>query len=105
MQVPRVIMPGSAVESWTVVDTVDWSVVDPVDRFLAHLTAVERSPQTVPGWTRPPAGATGRNRRLDHQLEIAVAITGWIRQLDSPAGTPEGQADRCRGHYSWMAAR
>ena len=47
MQVQRVIMPGTGVESWTVVETVDWSVVDPVDRFLAHLTTVERSPQTV----------------------------------------------------------
>lgn len=47
MQVQRVIMPGAAVESWTVVDTVDWSVVDPFERYPSHLTAVERSPQTV----------------------------------------------------------
>ena len=47
MQVQRVLMPGTQLESWTVLDGADWSVLDPVDRFLAHLTAVERSPQAV----------------------------------------------------------
>lgn len=33
-------------ESWTVVDP-SYDVVAPVDRFLAHLGAVDRSPGTV----------------------------------------------------------
>jgi hypothetical protein len=44
VRVQRVVMP-SGVESATVVR--DGEVVACVDRFLAHLTAVERSPNTV----------------------------------------------------------
>ncbi|MGH3584853.1 MAG: site-specific integrase [Pseudonocardia sp.] len=44
VRVQRVVMP-SGTESFTVV--ADGDVVDPVDRFLAHLTAIERSPNTV----------------------------------------------------------
>src|SRR5688500_3706446 len=44
VRVQRVVMP-SGVESATLVH--DGVVGDPVDRFLAHLTAVERSPNTV----------------------------------------------------------
>jgi hypothetical protein len=38
-------VPPVGEESWTVLDPHD--VVAPVDRFLAHLSAVERSPATV----------------------------------------------------------
>ena len=44
VRVQRVVMP-SGVESATVLR--DGSVVEPVERFLAHLTAIERSPNTV----------------------------------------------------------
>lgn len=44
VRVQRVVMP-SGTESFTVVT--DGDVVDPVDRFLAHLTAIERSPNTA----------------------------------------------------------
>jgi integrase/recombinase XerD len=40
----RRVLVGSA-ESWTVVD--GQGVVEPVERFLAHLAATERSPNTV----------------------------------------------------------
>lgn len=43
--VQRVDLPDGEV-SWTVLDA-EYSVVRPVDRFLAHLSAVDRSPQTV----------------------------------------------------------
>lgn len=39
-------MPHGEPRSWTVLDR-DWSVVEPVEAFLAHLHAVERSPNTV----------------------------------------------------------
>lgn len=45
MRVQRVVMP-SGVESSTVLTGGGW-VVEPVDRFLAHLTAIDRSPNTV----------------------------------------------------------
>ncbi|MFG1711148.1 site-specific integrase [Nonomuraea sp. M3C6] len=44
VRVQHVVMP-SGVESATLVR--DGVVVEPVDRFLAHLTAIERSPNTV----------------------------------------------------------
>ena len=44
VRVQRVIMPWG-VESATVL--CDGAVVEPVERFLAHLTSIERSPNTV----------------------------------------------------------
>lgn len=44
--VQRVAMPFGDPESWTVVG-VDAGAVEPVEAFLAHLHAVERSPNTV----------------------------------------------------------
>lgn len=46
MRVQRVVMPVTGAESWTVVDD-DWLPVEPVERFLAHLAGIERSPNTV----------------------------------------------------------
>lgn len=45
-RVQRVAMPYGDVESWTVLDG-GWSAVEPVEVFLSHLHAVERSPNTV----------------------------------------------------------
>jgi len=44
LRVQRVVMPSGA-ESATLLR--DGMVVKPTDRFLAHLTAIERSPNTV----------------------------------------------------------
>jgi integrase/recombinase XerD len=46
MQVQRVAMPGSRLESWTVLGDDDVSV-EPVERWLAYLTHIDRSPNTV----------------------------------------------------------
>jgi site-specific recombinase XerD len=46
MRVQRVAMPTSRVESWTVLGGDDIPV-EPVERFLAYLTDIERSPNTV----------------------------------------------------------
>lgn len=46
MFVQRVVMPVTGTESWTVMGD-DGCVVDPVERYLAYLTALERSPNTV----------------------------------------------------------
>lgn len=40
------MMPYGERESWTVLDA-GWSVIEPVEAFLSHLHAVERSPNTV----------------------------------------------------------
>jgi integrase/recombinase XerD len=42
--VQRLVMPSGTESSTVLIDAV---VVDPADRFLAHLTAIDRSPNTV----------------------------------------------------------
>ncbi len=46
MTVQRVVMPASGTLSWTVVDGSGLPLAT-VDAFLAHLTALARSPETV----------------------------------------------------------
>ena len=46
MRVQRVVMPVTGETSWTVVDD-DFCPVEPAERYLAHLAALERSPNTV----------------------------------------------------------
>jgi integrase/recombinase XerD len=46
VRVQRVVMPHGETRSWTVLDR-DWSVLAPVEAFLWHLHAVQRSPNTV----------------------------------------------------------
>ncbi len=46
MQVQRVVMPGAGTESWTVLRD-DGAPVGPVEAYLAYLTDIERSPNTV----------------------------------------------------------
>ena len=46
MRVQRVVMPVTGAESWTVVDD-GWAPVEPVERYLAHLAGIERSPNTL----------------------------------------------------------
>ena len=46
VRVQRVVMPVTGAESWTVVDD-GWVLVEPVERCLAHLAGIERSPNTV----------------------------------------------------------
>jgi integrase/recombinase XerD len=46
MLVQRVVSPVSPLESWTVLGDND-APVDPIERYLAYLTDIERSPNTV----------------------------------------------------------
>ena len=91
MLVHPVVIPGSGTRSWTVLGDDDVPVV-PVDRFLAYLTDIGRSPNTVKayahdlkdywcfigfrglGLARGPAGGRRRVRGL-----AAVAAGGPVR--------------------------
>lgn len=46
MFVTRVVSPVSSRESWTILDDDD-RPLEPVERYLAYLTGIERSPNTV----------------------------------------------------------
>jgi integrase/recombinase XerD len=48
LRVQPVVMPFGDPHSWTLVDQ-DAAVVEPVEAFLSHLHAIERSPNTVKG--------------------------------------------------------
>ncbi len=50
MLVHPVAVPGSGTRSWTVLGDDDVPVV-PVDRFLAYLTDIGRSPNTVKAYS------------------------------------------------------
>ena len=50
MLVHPVAVPGSGTRSWTVLGDDDVPVV-PVDRFLAYLTGIGRSPNTVKAYS------------------------------------------------------
>jgi len=90
--VVRVVSPVTSRESWTVVGDDDRPVA-PVERYLAYLTGIERSPNTVKAyahdlkdWFDFLAG-----RELDWRsagLEDIGAFVVWLR---SPAQARDGR--------------
>src|SRR6266508_18586 len=86
MRVQRVVMPTTEVESWTVVGD-DCEPVDPAEEYLAYLTAVERSPNTVRAyatslklWFEFLAG-----RDLAWDGGGVEAVAGFVAWLRAPA--------------------
>lgn len=89
MRVQRLVMPGSGVESWTVLGD-DYLPVEPVERFLAYLGAIERSPNTVKAYAHDLkdwfvfldgrgvncGGHIGRRRRVRRVAAAAASGTG-----------------------------
>ena len=81
--VARVVSPVSSRESWTVLGDDD-RPVEPVERYLAYLTGIERSPNTIKAyahdlkdWFEFLAG-----RETDWQavgLEDVGAFVSWLR--------------------------
>ena len=83
MHVQRVAMPGSRVESWTVLGDDD-GPVEPVERYLAYLTAVGRSPNTVKAYAHDLKDywVFLRGRGLDWRqvrLEDIGEYVAWLR--------------------------
>lgn len=54
MLVQRVTMPTLGVESWTVLG--DDIPIEPIERFLAYLTDIDRSPNTVKAYAHGAGG-------------------------------------------------
>ena len=88
MLVHPVVVPGSGRLSWTVLGEDDTAVV-PVDRFLAYLTDIDRSPNTVKAYAHDLKdywgflGLRGLDWR-EARLEDVGAFVAWL-QLP-PAG-------------------
>ena len=83
MQVARVVSPVSSRESWTVLGDDDVPVA-PVERYLAYLTDIERSPNTVKAYAHDlkdwfgflvERGLDWRTVRLDDVGEFVA----WLR--------------------------
>src|SRR5258705_3411349 len=95
MLVHLVVVPGSGTRSWTVLGDDDVPVV-PVDRFLAYLTGIGRSPNTVKAYAHDMKdlsqflGIRGLDWR-EAQLEDIAALVVWLqlpaagRSADVPA--------------------
>ncbi|MEV4019269.1 site-specific integrase [Nonomuraea angiospora] len=92
MRVQRVRMPESVVESWTVLGP-DHLPVEPVERWLAYLTSVERSPNTVRAYAHDLKDWFRflTDRAIDWRevrLEDFGSFIAWLR-LPPPARTGE----------------
>jgi integrase/recombinase XerD len=90
--VVRVVSPVTSRESWTVVGDDDRSVA-PVERYLAYLTGIERSPNTVKAyahdlkdWFDFLAG-----RKLDWQSAGLEDVGAFVAWLHAPAQARDGR--------------
>ena len=83
MLVQRVLMPGSPLDSWTVLADEGGTVV-PIERYLAYLTDVERSPNTVKAYAYDLKdwfvflGRRGLDWR-EVRLEDLSEFVAWLR--------------------------
>lgn len=92
MRVQRVLMPDTEFESWTLLGD-DQVLVEPVERFLAYLASVERSPNTIKAyahdlkdWLTYLGG-----RRLDWQCATLEDVAGFVAWLRLPPAARDGK--------------
>lgn len=92
MKVQRVLMPSSQAESWTVLGD-DLSPIDPVERFLAYLASIERSPNTVKAYAHDLKDwfAFLSNRGLDWRLVTLEDVAGYVAWLRLSPAARDGQ--------------
>jgi integrase/recombinase XerD len=99
--IQRVVMPVTGTESWTVIGG-DGAVVAPVERYLAYLSALERSPNTVRAYAASLRlwfeflGQAGVGW-ADAGVEDVARFVAWLRG-------PGGKRDRAGdGHGAAVA--
>jgi integrase/recombinase XerD len=92
MGVQRVVMPDSGRESWTLLGD-DLGPVEPVERFLAYLGAIEKSPNTIKAyahdlkdWWFYLAG-----HGVGWQSATLEDVAGFVAWLRLPPETREGR--------------
>jgi len=92
MRVQRVVMPGSGLESWTVVGD-DHVPVEPVKRFLAYLSSVERSPNTVKAYAHDLKDWFSflTVQQLEWQTVSLEDVAGFVAWLRLPPAARDGQ--------------
>ena len=92
MRVQRVVMPGSGLESWTVLGE-DHVPIEPVERFLGYLASIERSPNTVKAYAHDLKDWFGflAVQRLDWQTVTLEDVTGFVAWLRLPPAARDGR--------------
>jgi integrase/recombinase XerD len=92
MRVQRVLMPDSVAESWTLLGN-DLMPVEPVERFLAYLAAVERSPNTVKAYAHDLKDwltyLVGRG--LEWRAVTVEDVAGFVAWLRLPPQARDGK--------------
>ena len=101
MLVQRVLMPVGGRESWTLLGD-DSEVVEPAERYLACLAAIERSPNTVRAYAISLKLWFEFLQRTaaswdEAGVEDVARFVGWLR---APAGQ-HGQDDRATNPADW----
>jgi site-specific recombinase XerD len=92
MRVQRVLIPGARAESWTVLGD-DLVPIEPVERFLAYLSSIERSPNTVKAYAHDLKDwftFLGR-RALDWRSVTVEDVAGFVAWLRLPPAAREGR--------------
>ena len=107
MLVARVVSPVSSRESWTVLGDDD-RPVEPVERYLAYLTGIERSPNTIKGYAHDIKDLFEflADYETDWRavgLEDVSAFVSWLR---SPPDAPLRRLclDVLEGWHTWLCA-
>jgi len=84
VHIQRVLSPVDGVESWTVLGD-DGAPAAPVERYLAYLTQIERSPNTVKGYAHDlkdrfvPLGVHDLDWR-EVRWENVAEFVAWLRR-------------------------
>lgn len=102
MFVQRVTMPNE-VESWTVLD--DEGTIEPIERYLSHLTDVERAPNTIRAYAHDLKDWFGYlEERGIHWCEVRLEDLGefiaWLRLPPNARGTSVALLPVAKGHCS-----
>jgi len=83
MRVQRVVMPETEFESWTVLGD-DQLPVEPVERFLAYLASIEKSPNTIKAYAHDLKDwftylVAHRRDWRTATLEDVAGFVAWLR--------------------------
>jgi integrase/recombinase XerD len=91
MFVQRVVSPARRAESWTVLGDDD-APVGPIERYLAYLTGIERSPNTVKAYAHDLKDwfTFLARQELDWQEVRPEDVAGFIAWLRRPPATRRG---------------
>jgi integrase len=92
MRVQRVLMPGSWIESWTLLGE-DHVPVEPVERFLAFFSAIERSPNTVKAYAHDLKDwfCFLAGRGVDWRAATMEDVAGFVAWLRLPPPARDGR--------------